>query len=65
MSKAVVATRQNERKESSSSLVRRLINAQNDPAKYRIREWLKKADDERLSEFGLTPSDIGLLRGKL
>ena len=46
-----------------SSFVRRLVNAQNDPAKARIRAWLLDLDDQRLAGFGLTPEDIALLRG--
>jgi hypothetical protein len=46
-----------------SSLVRRLVAAEDDPAKRRIRAWLADLDDERLSGFGLTPEDIAILRG--
>ena len=46
-----------------SSLVRRLVQAQDDPAKQRIRRWLSKINNERLLSFGLTPEDIALLRG--
>jgi len=46
-----------------SSLVRRLVAAKNDPAKQRIRAWLAKLGDERLSGLGLTPQDILILRG--
>ena len=46
-----------------SSLVRRLAQAQDDPAKQRIRRWLGDIDDARLLGFGLTPEDIALLRG--
>jgi hypothetical protein len=46
-----------------SSLVRRLVEARDDPAKQRIRRWLGDIDDERLANFGLTPEDIALLRG--
>ncbi len=45
-----------------SSLVRRLVQAKDDPAKQRIREWLGLIDDERLLDFGLTPDDIAALR---
>jgi uncharacterized protein YjiS (DUF1127 family) len=48
---------------ASSSLVRRLIAAENDPAKQRIRAWLAELGDERLSGLGLTPEDIVILRG--
>ena len=46
-----------------SSLVRRLVQANDDPAKQRIRRWLSDIDDKRLLSFGLTPEDIVLLRG--
>ena len=46
-----------------SSLVRRLVAARNDPAKQRIRAWLANLEDERLSDLGLTPQDIVILRG--
>jgi hypothetical protein len=46
-----------------SSLVRRLFQANDDPAKQRIRRWLSDIDDERLLSFGLTPEDIVLLHG--
>src|SRR5882757_2622294 len=46
-----------------SSLVRRLLQAKDDPAKQRIRRWLSDIDDERLLSFGLTPEDIASLRG--
>jgi hypothetical protein len=45
-----------------SSLVRRIVQAENDPAKRRMREWLANIDDERLSNFGLVASDIAALR---
>jgi hypothetical protein len=48
---------------AKSSLVRRLVAAENDPAKRRIRAWLTKLDDERLSGLGLTSEDIAILRG--
>ena len=48
-----------------SALVRRLVQASDDPAKQRIRRWLSKISDERLLGFGLTPEDIVLLRGSL
>jgi hypothetical protein len=48
---------------ANSSLVRRLVAAENDPAKQRIRAWLAELGDERLSGFGLTPADIVILRG--
>jgi hypothetical protein len=47
-----------------SSLVRRLVQAQNDPAKLRIRAWLRDLNDEQLSRsLGLTSDDIAILRG--
>jgi hypothetical protein len=46
-----------------SSLVRRLVAAENDPAKQRIRVLLAKLEDERLSGLGLTLQDILILRG--
>ena len=46
-----------------SSLVRRLVAAENDSAKQRIRAWLANLADERLSGLGLTPQDILILRG--
>jgi hypothetical protein len=46
-----------------SRLVRRLVQAKDDPAKQRIRRWLSDINDERLLCFGLTPEDIALLRG--
>jgi uncharacterized protein YjiS (DUF1127 family) len=45
-----------------SSLVRRLVQAQDDPAKHRIRAWLCDLTDEQLSSLGLTPEDIAALR---
>jgi uncharacterized protein YjiS (DUF1127 family) len=48
---------------AKSSLVRRLVAAENDPAKRRIRAWLTELDDERLSGLGLTSEDIAILRG--
>lgn len=46
-----------------SALVRRLVQALDDPAKERIRAWLSDIDDERLIAFGLTTDDIAVLRG--
>jgi hypothetical protein len=47
----------------SSSLVRRLVRARNDPGKERIRTWLVELDDAELrSSLGLTPEDIASLR---
>ena len=46
-----------------SSPVRRLAQAQDDPAKQRIRAWLREIHDEQLSSsLGLTPEDIAILR---
>jgi hypothetical protein len=47
-----------------SSLVRRLVAAENDPAKQRIRALLANLGNEQLSGLGLTPQDILILRGK-
>jgi len=44
-----------------SSLVRRLVRAQDDPCKQRIRAWLRDLDDEQLASLGLTPEDILVL----
>ena len=49
-------------RKARSSLVRRLVQAQDDPAKQRIRRWLSKINNEQLLSFGLTPEDIALLR---
>jgi hypothetical protein len=46
-----------------SSLVRRLVQAQDDPAKRRIRAWLCDLNDEQLSSLGCTSQDIAVLRG--
>jgi hypothetical protein len=46
----------------TSGLVRRLVNARNDPAKARVLMWLLKIDDERLAGFGLLPREIAILR---
>jgi hypothetical protein len=48
---------------AKSSLVRRLVAAENDPAKRRICAWLAELDDERLSGLGLVSEDIAILRG--
>jgi hypothetical protein len=50
-------------RKARSSLVRRLVQAKDDPAKQRIRRWLSDISDERLLNLGLTPEDIALLRG--
>jgi hypothetical protein len=48
---------------AQSSLVRRLVQAQDDPAKQRIRAWLRDLDDRQLSDLGLVADDIAVLRG--
>jgi len=48
---------------AKSSLVRRLVATENDPAKRRIRAWLTELDDEQLAGLGLTSEDIAILRG--
>jgi hypothetical protein len=48
---------------SGSSLVRRVVQAQDDPAKQRIRAWLRALDNEQLSSLDLTSEDIAVLRG--
>jgi hypothetical protein len=45
-----------------SSLVRRLVQAQDDPGKHRIRAWLCDLNDEQLSSLGCTSEDIAVLR---
>src|SRR5215813_54437 len=48
---------------TGSGLVRRLVQAQNDPGKKRIRMWLLDFGDAQLrSSLGLTPKDIAVLR---
>ena len=47
-----------------SGLVRRLVRAQNEPGKERVRMWLLDIDDAQLqSALGLTLEDIAVLRG--
>jgi hypothetical protein len=58
-----VAKRPARCRKARSSLVRRLVQAKDDPAKQRIRRWLSDISDERLLSLGLTPEDIALLRG--
>jgi hypothetical protein len=48
---------------AESPLVRRLVQAKDDPIKKRIRAWLMDLDDQQLSAFGFTPVDIAILRG--
>ncbi|MDB5606623.1 MAG: hypothetical protein JWP25_3523 [Bradyrhizobium sp.] len=50
-------------RKARSSLVLRLVQAIDDPAKQRTRRWLSDINDERLLSFGLTPEDIAVLRG--
>jgi hypothetical protein len=52
-------------RKARSGLVRRLVQARDDPAKQRIRlrRWLSEISDERLLSFGLTLEDIAILRG--
>lgn len=46
-----------------SSLVLRLIRAQDDPAKHRLRDYLLAQTDERLKQsLGFSDSDIRILR---
>jgi hypothetical protein len=52
-----------ERLKARSGLVRRLVQARDDPAKQRIRAWLKDLDDVKLSGLGLAHEDIVILRG--
>jgi hypothetical protein len=48
---------------TGSGLVRRLVQARNDPGKKRIRMWLLNLDDAQLqSGLGLMPEDIAVLR---
>jgi hypothetical protein len=48
---------------TGSGLVRRLVQARNDPGKKRIRMWLLDLDDAQLrSGLGLTPENIAVLR---
>jgi hypothetical protein len=48
---------------AESPLVRRLVEAKDDPVKKRIRARLMDLDDQQLSAFGFTPVDIAILRG--
>ena len=43
-----------------SGLVRRLVQAHDDPGKQRIRAWFRELDDQL--NLGLTPEDIHVLR---
>ena len=58
-----IAARPTRCRKTQSNLVRRLVQARDDPAKQRIRQWLSRIQDDRLLSFGLTPDDIALLRG--
>src|SRR5260370_37358190 len=49
-------------RKARSSLVRRLVQAQDDPAKQRIRRWLRKINNENVLNFCLHPEHISLLR---
>jgi hypothetical protein len=64
-SRQSIAARPTGCRKARSSLVRRLVQARDDPAKQRIRRWLSDIQDDRLLSFGLTPDDIVLLRGPL
>ena len=49
---------------TGSGLIRRLVRAQNDPGKERVRMWLIDLDDSQLqSGLGLRLEDIAVLRG--
>jgi hypothetical protein len=62
LSKQGIAVAREGSPKAKSSLVRRLVAAENDPAKRRIRAWLTELDDERLGRLGLTSKDIAILR---
>ena len=49
-------------RKARSSLVRRPVQAKDDPAKQRVRRWASDISDGRLLSLGLTPEDIALLR---
>jgi hypothetical protein len=57
-----VTARPAKHRKVGSSLVRRLVQAHDDPAKRRIRGWLKDLDDAQLLSLGLTSEDIAVLR---
>jgi hypothetical protein len=61
-SKQSVAVRSPKCRKAQSSLVRRLLQASDDPAKQRIRRWLSDINDQQLLIFGLTADDIAVLR---
>jgi hypothetical protein len=46
-----------------SPLVRRLVEADNDPGKQRILGWFKLVGDDELRRFGLSADDIEIIRG--
>ena len=62
-SQQIIAFRPIADQKIKSRLVRRLVQAGDDPAKQRVRRLLVAIDDERLLGFGLTPDDIVALRG--
>jgi hypothetical protein len=62
MSGRIAAERQSASARSESSLMRRVVLAQCDPAKRRAAQWLRSIDNQRLAEFGLTAEDIAVLR---
>jgi len=45
-----------------SSLVRRLVRAENDAVKEQVRGWLIAIDDQQLLNFGFTTEEIAALR---
>jgi hypothetical protein len=47
-----------------SSFLRRLLRANDDPAKQRCLAWLIEIDDRRLLEFGLSSRELAILRKK-
>ena len=47
---------------AASSLVRRLLQSHDNPAKWRMLAWLMGIDDQRLLRYGLTLEDIAVLR---
>jgi uncharacterized protein YjiS (DUF1127 family) len=57
-----MASRPTSALKARSSLVRRLVQAHGDPGKQRIQAWLRELDDDQLSNLGLTPEDILVLR---
>jgi hypothetical protein len=47
-----------------SSFLRRLLRANDDPAKQRCLAWFIEIDDRRLLELGLSPGDLAILTKK-